>query len=56
MGKARVIDGYKVASGEKTLESADGIRQYRPPSYKPNLDKIQANTLRRFEGQTSKEW
>jgi RHS repeat-associated protein len=43
MGKAWVGDGYKVASDGKTLISKDGLRQYRPPSYKPKLDKVQAN-------------
>ena len=56
MGKAWVGEGYKVSSDGKTLVSADGMRQYRPPSYKPNLDKVQANFERRFEGQTSKQW
>lgn len=32
-----------MASDGKTLVSADGLRTYRPPSFKPNLGKIQAN-------------
>lgn len=43
MGRAWVGANYRVASDGKTLISADGLRQYRPPSFKPNLDKIQAN-------------
>jgi aryl-alcohol dehydrogenase-like predicted oxidoreductase len=31
------------------LISQDGLRQYRPPSYKPNLGRRQANFERRFE-------
>ena len=45
-----------MASDGATLVSADGMRQYRPPSYKPNLGRVQANFERRFEGQTSKRW
>ena len=36
-------EGATVASDGKTLISADGLRQYRPPSFKPNLGKVQAN-------------
>lgn len=56
MGKAWVGDGYNVASDGKTLISADGLRQYRPPSYKPRLDKTQANFEQRFAGQKSNRW
>jgi filamentous hemagglutinin len=42
-GEAWVGQGAKVASDGKTLVSADGLRQYRPPSLKPNLGKVQAN-------------
>ena len=56
LGKAWVGDGYKVASDGKTLVSKDGLKQYRPPSYKPNLDKTQANFEQRFPGQKSKQW
>lgn len=35
--------GYKVASDGKTLVSSDGLRVYRPPSFKPRLGKWQAN-------------
>lgn len=47
-GRAWVGDGYTVASDGKTLISSDGLRQFRPPSYKPNLDKWQANFEERF--------
>jgi RHS repeat-associated protein len=43
MGKAWVGPSYTIASDGKTLISADGLRQYRPPSYKPSLKKVQAN-------------
>lgn len=56
MGKAWVGEGYKVASDGKTLISADGLKQYRPPSYKPRLDKTQANFEQRFPGQQSNRW
>lgn len=56
IGKAWVGKGHKVASDGKTLISKDGLRQYRPPSYKPNLDKTQANFERRFPGQRSNQW
>ncbi len=56
LGKAWVGDGAKVASDDKTLVSKDGLRQYRPPSYKSKLDKTQANFERKFPGQTTKRW
>jgi RHS repeat-associated protein len=43
LGQAWVGKGYTVASDGKTLLSANGLRQYRPPSYKPNLRRTQAN-------------
>lgn len=43
MGEAWVGPGARVASDGKTLVSADGLRVYRPPSFKPNLGKVQAN-------------
>jgi hypothetical protein len=49
MGKAWVGEGYKVASDGKTLVSSDGLRQFRPPSFKSNLGKTQANLERGFE-------
>ena len=42
-GKAWVGDGYTVASDGKTLVSSDGLRQFRPPTYKPKEKKLQAN-------------
>lgn len=33
----------------RILISQDGLRQYRPPSYKPNMGRTQANFERRFE-------
>jgi RHS repeat-associated protein len=43
MGKAWVGPGFKTASDGKTLLSADGLRQFRPPSFKPSQGKVQAN-------------
>ncbi|MBI3281752.1 MAG: hypothetical protein HYZ57_18155, partial [Acidobacteria bacterium] len=43
VGQAWVGEGAKLASDGKTLISADGLRQFRPPSLKPNLGKVQAN-------------
>lgn len=40
---AWVGDNPTLASDGKTWVSQDGLRQYRPPSYKPNLDYTQAN-------------
>jgi hypothetical protein len=37
MGKAWVGDGYTLASDGKTMISKDKLRQFRPPSFKPNL-------------------
>jgi hypothetical protein len=56
LGRAWVGEGYTVASDGKTLVSADGLRQYRPPSFKPNLGIQQANFERRFPGQLSQGW
>lgn len=52
MGEAWVGPGYRVASDGKTLVSADGLRQYRPPSFKPSLEKVQANFESRPPGLT----
>jgi RHS repeat-associated protein len=43
LGRAWVGRGYTVASDGKTLVSADKLRQFRPPTLKPNLGKVQAN-------------
>ena len=56
MGKAWVGDGYKVASDGKTLVSQDGLKQYRPPTYKPYQQGTQANFEQRFSGQETKKW
>ena len=42
-GQAWVGRGSRIASDGKTMVSKDGLRQYRPPSYKPQLGKPQAN-------------
>lgn len=42
-GKSWVREGYRIASDGKTMISKDGLRQFRPPSAKPNLGKTQAN-------------
>ena len=42
-GLAWVGTGYKIASDGKTMISSNGLRQYRPPSYKPKLGRTQAN-------------
>ena len=54
LGRSWVGEGYGVASDGKTLISRDGLRQFRPPSYKPSLDKWQANFEQRWPGVT--EW
>ena len=51
MGEAWVGPGYRVTSNG-FLVSADGLRQFRPPSYKPQLGKIQANFEQRLPGST----
>jgi hypothetical protein len=37
IGKAWVGEDFRLASDGKTMISSDGLRQYRPPSFKPNL-------------------
>lgn len=56
LGKAWVGNDYRVASDGKTLISKDGLRQYRPPSYKPRLGRTQANFEQRLPGQRSVRW
>ncbi len=60
IGKAWVGDGYRAASDGTTLISKDGLRQFRPPSVKPNLGKVQANLEWRNSSTNSeifsKEW
>lgn len=55
-GKAWVGPNAKLASDGKTWVSEDGLRQYRPPSYKPNLGLTQANFEWRTLPSTTKEW
>ncbi len=43
LGKAWVGKGYTIASDGKTLVSSNGLRQFRPPSFKPKLGIQQAN-------------
>ena len=56
LGKAWVGNGSKLASDGKTLVSENGLRQYRPPTFKPKLDSFQANFEQRFPGQTGNQW
>jgi filamentous hemagglutinin len=51
LGRAWVGEGYSVSSSG-TWVSANGLRQYRPPSYKPNLGVAQANLEWRLPGLT----
>ncbi len=51
MGEAWVGPGYRTTSSGY-YESADGLRQFRPPSFKPQLGKMQANFEQRLPGQT----
>lgn len=37
-----------VSSDGRTLVSADGLRQYRPPTFKPRLNTWQANLEERY--------
>ncbi|MFC7219754.1 polymorphic toxin-type HINT domain-containing protein [Streptomyces polyrhachis] len=53
LGRAWVGEGYTVASDGKTLVSQDGLRQFRPPSNKPNsattgYAPVQANFEQRY--------
>jgi uncharacterized protein RhaS with RHS repeats len=43
LGRAWVGEGVSVASDGRTLLSANGLRQYRPPSFKPSRGLTQAN-------------
>lgn len=53
-GQAWVGDGFRVASDGKTLVSSDGLRAFRPPSWKPNEGKYQANFEHWVDGQVSR--
>ncbi len=48
LGQAWMGEGATVASDGTTLVSADALRQFRPPSWKPNLGRVQANFEQRF--------
>jgi len=48
-GQSWVGDGYTVASDGKTLISSSGLRQWRPPSFKPSRDAWQSNFESRLE-------
>ena len=56
MGKAWVGNGYRISSSGKAWISTDGMKQYRVPSHKPFLNRMQANFERKFEGQISQRW
>lgn len=58
LGKLWVGSGYRVASNGKFLVSADGLRQYRPPSNKPNSKKAWSGVQANFESRStpSGEW
>jgi RHS repeat-associated protein len=56
LGRSWVGDNYRIASDGKTLVSQDGMRQFRPPSYKPSLGIYQANFEQRVPGQVTKQW
>jgi hypothetical protein len=49
LGESWVGEGATLASDGKTLLSADKLRQFRPPSWKPNLGRVQANFEQRLE-------
>ncbi|MEN3931789.1 hypothetical protein WJT86_12070 [Microvirga sp. W0021] len=53
LGLAWVGPNYKVASDGKTLVSADGLRQYRPPANKPNSDFAVTGVQSNFEARTT---
>ena len=54
LGKAWVGEGYKVSNYNKSWISNDGMKQYRMPTYKPKLNRVQANLEKKFEGQKTK--
>jgi RHS repeat-associated protein len=56
LGRSWVGEGYRVANDGKTLISQDGMRQFRPPTYKPNLGIYQSNFEQRISGQVSRQW
>jgi hypothetical protein len=56
LGKVWVGEGHRISSDGTAWISSNGMRQYRPPSFKMKLDKVQANFERKFEGQTWNNW
>jgi hypothetical protein len=53
-GQSWVGEGYRVASDGKTMVSGDGLRAFRPPSWKPDLSKYQANFEHWVNGQVTR--
>lgn len=49
LGTSWVEEGYTVASDAKTLVSSDGLRQFRPPSLKPNSPYAPTGSQANFE-------
>jgi RHS repeat-associated protein len=54
LGQSWVGPNARLASDGKTWVSLDGLRQYRPPTYKPSLGRMQANLESRPFG--IKQW
>jgi RHS repeat-associated protein len=48
LGEAYVGEGAQLASDGKTLVSSDGLKQFRPPSWKPSRGTFQANFEQRL--------
>lgn len=51
LGRAWVGKGYTVASDGKTLVSENGLRQFRPSSFKPRLGRSQSNFEQRLRSE-----
>ncbi len=49
LGRSWVGEGYKVSRDGKALVSRDGLRQFRPPSEKPNSPYATTGTQANFE-------
>ena len=59
MGKSWVGPNYRLASDKRTLVSKDGLRQYRPPTTKPNSRLAKTGIQANFESRThpgKKDW
>jgi hypothetical protein len=54
-GQSWVGDGYTIASDGRTLISRDGLRAFRPPSFKPRLGRYQANFESWVNGQVTRK-